>query len=55
MKIVTVNVFPPIPIRTCDWCAYDDDTYDGPGSRVGWGETEQEAIDNLLEQYEEDQ
>jgi hypothetical protein len=33
MKIVT----------TChgheDWSAYDDDTYDGPGSVIGWGET----------------
>jgi hypothetical protein len=53
MTIKTEFVYPPIPIRTYDWCAYDDDTYDGPGCRIGWGATEQEAISNLLEQYED--
>lgn len=49
MRIVTSNIFPPIPVRTMDWSAVDDDTYDGSGP-IGWGETEQEAIDDLLEQ-----
>lgn len=52
MKIKTEHVYPPIPIRQFDWCAYDDDTYDGPGSRIGHGATEQAAIDDLLEQIE---
>lgn len=41
-------------IRTEDqfygWVAYDDDTYNGPGSLIGSGRTEQEAIDDLNEQ-----
>lgn len=40
---------PPIPTRDCDWSAIDDNTYDGPGCPIGWGSTEQEAIDDLLE------
>jgi len=35
------------------WFAIDDDSYAGPGSPQGWGATEQEAIDDLLEQMEE--
>lgn len=34
-----------------EWSAIDDNTYDGfPGSMIGWGRTEQEAIDDLLAQ-----
>jgi len=53
MKIVTSCVCPPIPIRSYDWCAYDDDTYDGSsGQTIGHGATEQEAIEDLLEQID---
>ena len=48
MKIVTNRIFDYIY-----WMAVDDDTYDGPGSAIGVGRTEQEAIDDLLEQIEE--
>jgi len=44
---------PPIPVRNCDWTAIDDDTYDGPGCPVGWGATEQEAIDDLIEKLDD--
>jgi hypothetical protein len=54
MKIKTEHVYPPIPIRSFDWSAIDDDTYDGPGSRMGWGATEQEAIKDLMDQLEEE-
>jgi hypothetical protein len=64
MKIKTAYYPPPIPIRNCDWCAYEDGTLDGDydyesgtygscGGPQGWGTTEQEAIQNLLEQIEE--
>ena len=56
MKIRTTYVFPPIPNRSMDWLAIDDDTYDGaPDSHcpIGYGATEQEAIDDLLEQLED--
>ena len=59
MKIVTVPVFPPIPTRNFDWQAYMDGTIDVCGDPecgcrskaiVGMGATEEEAIDDLLEQ-----
>lgn len=52
MKIHTEHVFPPIPIRQFDWCAYDDDTYDGPGSVLGHGPTEQLAIADFITEWE---
>lgn len=48
-KIVTSNVCPPIPARGSDWCAYyDGEEEDG---NYGYGETEQDAIRDLLETY----
>lgn len=52
MRIVTYYDPPPIPWRSCDWCAVDDETHDF-GSPCGYGATEQEAIDNLLWLLEE--
>jgi hypothetical protein len=45
--------YPPIPVRSFDWSAIDDETYDGVGCPVGHGPTEQEAINDLLAQIEE--
>jgi hypothetical protein len=57
MKITTSFVYPPIPLRQFDWCAYDDDSYDGAldaGPQcVGYGRTEEEAIADFREQWEE--
>lgn len=62
MTIKTNFDYPPIPTRSMDWSAYDSDTYDASyegedenghhwkSSPVGHGATEQEAIDDLLEQ-----
>jgi hypothetical protein len=55
MKICTMHNPPPIPIRNFDWTAIDDDTYDGLGSPVGTGPTEQAAIEDLMEQIAEKQ
>lgn len=52
LTIKTSCVCPPIPIRNLDWQAVDDRTYDGPGSPMGTGVTEQEAIDDLLQQLD---
>lgn len=52
-KIVTDFVYPPIPDRRFDWSAIDDHTYDGAEDShcpIGHGATEQEAIDDLLDQ-----
>ena len=57
-EIVTEYVYPPIPDRSHDWCAYDQNTYepgdiDGEtglyrgGGLLGWGATESEAIADL--------
>jgi len=56
MKVKTEYVFPPIPSRNFDWSAIDEDTYDGaPDSHcpLGSGDTEQDAIDDLLQQMKE--
>ena len=53
MKIKTVYIHPSIPIRSVDWIAYDEDTYDGPGCLVGYGETEEKAIQDLRDQLED--
>ena len=53
MKIITEYWAKPIPCRAFDWTAVDDDTYDGPGSPIGSGATEQEAIDHLIWQMED--
>lgn len=47
IKIRTEHVYPPIPLRTMDWSAVTDD-YD-VGHPIGWGRTEQDAINDLME------
>lgn len=49
--IYTEWIYPPIPLRTHDWIATID-SYE-PGCPIGYGETEQEAILNLLDQLED--
>jgi ribosomal protein L37AE/L43A len=55
--IKTVCQNPPIPIRDFDWAAYDDNTYDGAPDAgkqcVGYGATEQEAIEDFNAQWAE--
>lgn len=48
--IKTEFVYPPIPIRSQDWIAYfDGREEEGP---YGSGETEQAAIEDLIENWE---
>lgn len=44
-KMVTHHIFPPIPVRAFDWCAY----WDGEEEtcHYGYGVTEAEAIADL--------
>lgn len=51
MKIVTHYDPPPIPMRNADWTAIEDNTYDGPGSIIGYGATEEEAIADLRDRW----
>ena len=50
-KIETSHIYPPIPIRKYDWEAvrYDYDT----GDFIGYGKTEQEAIQDLIKKENE--
>jgi hypothetical protein len=53
MRITTSHIAPPIPTRTHDWLATDDETYGGePSDPIGYGATEIEAIRDLLEKIE---
>ena len=52
-RIRTDHIFPPIPIRSFDFCAVDDNTYDGEGCQIGYGYDEQGAIADLIEQMED--
>lgn len=51
-KIRTENIFPPIPVRQFDWMATFED-YE-PSGPIGYGHTEQRAIDDLLDQWDAD-
>jgi len=48
--IITSHIYPPIPIRIFDWCAYRDPEV----QPYGYGRTKEEAIADLLE-WEEDE
>lgn len=50
--IVTVNVFPPVPCRSYDWAACREG--DEEGGPHGYGETEQDAINHLLDLEDEE-
>ena len=51
LEIRTSYYQPPMPLRDCDWSAVLRG-YDG-GDPMGYGRTEQEAIDDLLDQLDE--
>lgn len=52
-KIITSFVYPPIPIRTHDWCAYrENDVEDA--SKYGWGSSKLEAVTALFERENEE-
>lgn len=50
-KIITSHVYPPIPCRQFDWCAYRDGEEEQ--GNYGWGHTEAAAIRDLLTIEEE--
>lgn len=52
-KIKTTHIYPPIPDRSYDWCAY----YDGDEElgEYGYGPTESAAIDDLKISYPENE
>lgn len=51
-KIITNHICPPIPSRKFDWQATRENW--DLGDKIGYGETEDEAIRDLLIQEDED-
>lgn len=51
IKIVTDHQYPPIPYRNMDWVAFEDGKEED--GIYGYGKTEQEAIDDLLDNLEQ--
>lgn len=49
MKIRTSTNYAPRSMGDYLWAAWDDEN-DGKGCKIGFGETEQEAINDLIEQ-----
>lgn len=49
--LVVTHVYPPIPSRHFDWCAYQDGEEES--GNYGWGKTDIEAIYDWKEQYGE--
>ncbi len=58
-RIITSHVFPPIPDRRWDWCAYRDGREEDTNA-YGWGPTEGAALADLerlekeVAEYEEE-
>lgn len=50
--IVTSHIYPPIPIRTMDWCAYFDGEEELGG--YGYGRTEEEAVADFINNLDEE-
>lgn len=48
MTPIVVCVYPPIPDRRFDWCAY----YDPESSVYGYGATAEEAVTDLKERLD---
>ena len=55
VNIRVINVSPPVPTDEFDWCAINDDTYEGADrDPIGYGPTKDAAIADLMEQIEAD-
>lgn len=50
-EIVTSFLYPPIPIRSHDWCAYYDGQEEAGG--YGYGPTEADAINDFITNCQE--
>ena len=53
-KVNLSFIYPPIPIRQFDWVAsFDNDEPDDDGNMIcGYGKTRADALNDLLDQYE---
>lgn len=51
--ILTSYAPPPIPVRTCDWCAWFDGDEGDEFAPRGFGATEAEARQDLIDNSDE--
>lgn len=47
-RLIVSPVYPPIPTRSFDYCAYLEPNVEAP-KRYGWGASEEDALEELLE------
>jgi len=52
-RIITSHVYPPIPDRHWDWCAYREGNEENTHA-YGWGNTEDEAVADMLRLEQEE-
>ena len=54
-KVMLNHVYPPIPTRQFDWCAtFENDEPDDDGNMLaGYGRTQADALNDLLERAED--
>ena len=50
-KVITDHIYPPIPVRHMDWCAWFEGEEEAGG--YGYGPTEADAIADLLDNADE--
>ena len=53
IQILITHVWPPIPIRDFDFCAYDDSRGEDSSPR-GWGKSPEAALADLRQQLLDD-
>lgn len=51
-KLITSHIYPPIPDRSHDWCAYVEG--DEEAGKYGYGATEEEAVADFIETWAEE-
>jgi len=50
-KVITDHIYPPIPVRHMDWCAWFEGEEEA--GEYGYGPTEADAIADLLDNADE--
>lgn len=51
ISLLTMPMYPPVPIQNWNWSALDDSTFDY-GEACGMGATEMDAVNALLDELE---
>lgn len=49
-EVTYIHVYPPVPRREWDWCAVLTKDKDEESAQLGWGETKESALEDLMNQ-----